>query len=448
MNPDPERSSSRPPSQSARTTQGYAIISDIVGFSEKESVTQVEWVAEFLQILGQAVRELKQFNIFPTGDGAIVCIYHEGPPSRETAILPLNFARTLLRLNTRKLFKLRISINYSGMETLLDLSSFEALVTSQIQVGNGINLAERLIHFAEPNEIVVTGQYYDQLLDVGFSMQPRFYIHRDVFVKHMRTLRLFSYKPTADEEEYIYHPPTKDEQHFKRYAYFPPLRSDTIERFRQLDLRHDLEQLCRYAYDTIAAVNRERIYISWESVYDVLKNVPPDGEDEILVISRSDRPGNFWSTPASRKYLRYLRKQSEGKRFVQNRIFLYDPDREESIAPEDVLSILRELHAVGTLHSLDVAYTHGNVLMNYLFGVTIFPRLHCAVAPIPTPDSYDDYLQTIVFGRPQDAFRRFSDADFQSSGFKALVIANEETVDDLVTAFEALRRHRGLEAIN
>ena len=66
----------------------------------------------------------------------------------------------------------------------------------------------------------------------------------------------------------------------------------------------------------------------------------------------------------------------------------------------------------------------------------------CAVAPIPTANSYDEYLETIRFGRAHDAFQRFQDADFATAAFKALVIADDELVDELIAAFEELRARK------
>jgi hypothetical protein len=423
-----------------KTAPSYVLIADIVDLPRADRGVQVEWMAQLLGLICDATPDtLSGLNIFPTGTGLMLSIYPEDP--RGDAALALDLARDLLRANACGEFKLRVTINYSGAETLLELpGELGAAHASHVQVGNGIAIAERLIHFAEPNEILVSGDYWSQLRAEDLLADYGFDEHLDSFVPDVDTLEFFSYRPSDDERDCIYGA-KQGEQHLRKFAYFPPLRTATVARFRDLSFREDLEQLCSYAYDTVDAVNRSRMFISWSSVYDVLLQVPCQDGEEVLVLSRADLKFDFWSTAESYRYLRQLRVAQRRCRRATERIFLYDRDREEPPAEPDVLSVLHELHEEGTLRKIDVAYARRSLLMNYRFGVTIFPRLKCAVAPIPAAESYGEYLELIRYAKAHDAAYRFPDADFANSKFKALVVADEEQVTDLEMAFAELKEH-------
>lgn len=422
-------------------TQAYVVVIDIVGFADADPSEQAEWMGQLLALLNDAAGDLERFSLFPKGDGAVLSLYREGPPTVDTAGAALRFARELLRLNDGGRFSLRLSINYSALETLIDISpDFPAINARQIQVGDGITLAERIIHFAEPDEIVITGHYYEQLFNVGLTRAHTFYPHRDVFVKDARSVELFSYKPTSVELRYVYGPAEKSEQHFKRYAYFPPLQRETIDRFRTLGLRQDLADLSAYAYESIAAINVRRSFVTWSDIYTTLKRVASVATGDVFIVSRSDLAFGFWDTDASLEYLRGLQRTARAGSCLQlKRVFLYRPPLQRPIVRREVLEVLTDLHEPGTLQQLDVAYARGNVLFKYQFGITIFPALRCAIAPIPIAASYDEYLQTIRYDEPQDAFRRYSDADFSTTTFRALVIADESVVADLLAAYDELR---------
>lgn len=433
------------------TTQGYVVIADLVGFSELPPLEQAAAVEEFLDVLRAAIQDaaLEQFNLFPTGDGAILCLYEEGPPTPAAACLPLDFARGLLKQHSQSPHALRISVNYSSIETLVDVSSFEPIATQHLQVGNGINFAERALHFAEPREIIVTKQYWDRLFDSGVYRRYQFFDHPSVFAgKHMQPLNLLSYRPNAEEQKYMYEPPRHGEAHLKRYAYFPPLRADTITRFRELGLRYELEQVCRYAYDSVATLNAGRTLVSWEPIYDVLRRIPVGASDAVKVVSRSDRGDHFWLSPGSVPYLAHLERMASRGGFAQSRLFIFDPAVAKLIAPTHVIETLKTLHSAGSLLQLDKAFAQGSVILKYVFGITLFPALACAVAPIPVAASYDDYLETIEFSGRHDAVLRYSDREFGEETFRALIIADPDRVAELVDAYDALSTHHAVQIVS
>ena len=84
--------------------------------------------------------------------------------------------------------------------------------------------------------------------------------------------------------------------------------------------------------------------------------------------------------------------------------------------------------------------------LRYNFGVTIFPKLRCAVAPLPVFISYDEYINNIKFVKNiDDIFSQYSHIDFSKTNFKGLVIANDKKVTDLIYYFQLLKEHPKLE---
>jgi hypothetical protein len=427
----------------------YVLMTDIVKYSMVDQATQVAWVRRLFSLLRAALAStpLERPNVYPTGDGVILTFHLPGAPDSQSAAIPIELALRLLQLNSGGPFALRVSINFSPSETVLQLPGGPPVGDISVEAGEGIFLAERAMHFSEPNEVVVTEGYWDLLRVSGLLGPLRFEPLRHVFVKHYRPMDLFLYVPKEGEAGYVSSPVTGSTS-LRRYAYFPPLLPETVARFQALDLGYEVEQLCRYTYDSVAVVNSKSTFVSWSKVYDILKRLNAINSEgaPVLVISRSDRSPNFWSTPAAERYLAHLRSTSRKQQFHQVRIFVYDQVDKEVASPE-VLTALRDLHAQGTLGKIDRAYLGGNILSKYTFGVTIYPELGCAVSPIPAARSYDDYLQTVAFSSVHGAFLPHSDTKEDPGTFRGYVTAAADTVGALADAFSLLRRHPGLEEL-
>ncbi len=419
----------------------YTLLADIVGFTDATPEDQGEWARQFLSALRLAIEESArgaEVTVQSTGDGALLSICENAAqPSPERAIAPLDIARKLLRLNYGTSFPLRVGISYGPSDGYVGCPGPPGF-PARMQVGNGLALAGRIIHFAEPNEIVLTGDYWRLLHEHVPERRRDLRTYRDVFVKNVGAVQLWAYKPRADEQRYIHWPPP-DERTYNRYAFFPPLLPETVERFRELKLRRDLGNLCAYAYETIEALNARMIFISWEDIYSVLENMPTADGDDVLVLSRADLAEDFWSTDRARAYLEHLARP-DTPTLEPQRLFVYDRGSRKPVVEPAVLDGLRRVHGPNSLEKIDVAHVRSNPLFPYRFGVTVFPRLGCAVAPIPFAASYGEYLQIIRYGDTEEAFERFRGANFSRTPFRALIIADREEAEMLAEAFAELRR--------
>jgi hypothetical protein len=391
-------------SESMDIRQGYVLIVDMVSFSEQVPYKQAEWVERFIAVLAESV-EIKlnglEFNVFPTGDGAIIDV-----AQHKMATLHANV----------------------------------------IQIGNGINLAERILNFAEPREIVVTSAFWETLANAADSRCELFCIQKDVFVKHMRNVTIHIYNPQSEESAWIAEPREFRNRSHKRYAYFPPMKERTLDRFREVGLEADILQTVEYVYETIAAVNTGYKFISWAPLADVLAAARPEADEEVLVFSRSDYEGHFWTTPGAASYLRKL--PSRG--FNQKRLFIYSDARPDiDLAPTDIVKRLVHLHAAGSLRKLESGRARLRRLHRFRFGVTLYPERGCLIAPVPAPASYNEYLDIVKFvEEPWRIFDRFEERSFANSEFKAFVVADKSLIAELIQEFVDLFDDLDSEAVD
>ncbi len=429
----------------------YVLIADIVGFSEGADLDEQARAATFLLEQLLQLRPLfgaRKATVYPKGDGVILYVADDhaaGPAAR----VPLDVARALLQRAAAASLHFRASINWSDTDRTISLPE---LAESAMPIGDGINLADRLLEFAEPQEIVVTARYRARLNQAGLLLPGQFKAYRGLFVKNAGPIDLYSYVPSA-EEEWL-HRPRPEHSDLKRYAHFPPLLAETLERFREVNLEKDLGDLCDLSYDSVASVNTRKMLLSWESVYSVLARVRSDLEDHTLVVSPCSPTSNFWSSEESKDYLSFLERKPRSRGFSQQRVFIYvrgwEPD--QSVDPT-ALDTLKRLHdGTQTLRQANLNYVSSSELMDFPFGVTLFPKLGCAVAPLPPPTTHDEFVDVTRDGLRQ-LLRRFSvnarmhtrvstdevpRGRVEDNSFRALILVDPSVVSGLVECFHEL----------
>jgi len=421
--------------------QGHVLIADMVEFSERSAREQAALVEDFVGLLEAALAETLTdvaLNVFPTGDGAIIATYGE-TVAEVSHLAPRVFdlALSLLRGSSNRNYAIKVSINSSVHEALIDVSSSGQVHANVIQIGNGINLAERILNFAEPREIVVTDSFREALKNADPAREYTFRVQSQVFVKHMRSLNLNIYQPSNEEKSFVAEPRESRNRHHKRYAYFPPMKESTLDRFRAVGLETDILQTVEYVYETIAAVNRGYEFISWAPFDEVISDMRPRESEEVLYLERCDYEGGIWETPDVRSRLLRLRKRSSN----QKRLFLNDSAlARDTVLDEDLLDLLRQIHSSDALRRLDIRHARASRLPRFRFGVALYPDRGCLVAPIPAPSSYDEYLELIRYTEePWRVFDRFPHRTWNDGGeFKAFVVADEDLASDLVQEFRKL----------
>ncbi|MBI4751787.1 MAG: hypothetical protein HY774_25165 [Acidobacteria bacterium] len=224
------------------STAAQVIFMDIEKYSKRNSSNQKKVIDKFIELIKNAIAEIKQINEFaeyatdngiefdtdiikiPTGDGlAIVFTFIED----KTTTLPLQFAQKLLHLiksNNKKFacvqfqrenwcndhnhFKLRIGINEGNGIVYKDVNR------NYNFAGTTINMASRIMDFADGMQILFSENAYQKLVDFDHTLTDNFKNSIEIEVKFGIKLKVRQY--FSSDYEYINsESPQKINQHEK-----------------------------------------------------------------------------------------------------------------------------------------------------------------------------------------------------------------------------------------
>jgi class 3 adenylate cyclase len=191
----------QPPAEpSHRTFIATVVFIDIVGYSERLVAQQVELKTRLNGLVAGVLEHVPAGDrmMLDTGDGAALCFL--GDP--EDAL----FAASNLRASTLAIgpeLALRVGINLGPLRVVKDVNGQPNIL------GDGINVAQRVMSFAEPNQILVSRSYYEIVSRLSQEYTRLFQylgIHRD---KHVREHEVYvmtaggpgAAAPPADQAE-------------------------------------------------------------------------------------------------------------------------------------------------------------------------------------------------------------------------------------------------------
>jgi class 3 adenylate cyclase len=160
-----------------RTFIATVVFIDIVGYSERPVSQQVDLKTRLNAMVAGVLENVATTDrmMLDTGDGAALCFL--GDP--EDAL----FAASNLRGGTAAAgpeLALRIGINLGPVRVVKDVNGQRNIL------GDGINVAQRVMSFAQPNQILVSRSYYEIVSRLSQEYARLFQylgIHRD---KHVR----------------------------------------------------------------------------------------------------------------------------------------------------------------------------------------------------------------------------------------------------------------------
>ena len=166
-----------------RTFMCAVVFIDIIEYSKKPVARQLVIKERFNTIVGKGLENVATADriILDTGDGAALCFL--GDP--EDALFVTNSIRNDFATETEvPELKVRIGINLGPVKVMRDLNGNPNIV------GDGINVAQRVMSFAQTNQILVSRSYFEvvsRLTQGGFKseVQPRY----DASVASSRRLR-------------------------------------------------------------------------------------------------------------------------------------------------------------------------------------------------------------------------------------------------------------------
>ncbi|HSH88494.1 MAG TPA: protein kinase [Ramlibacter sp.] len=149
----PGTMSSSPGSAVRRNLLCTIMFLDLVGYSQRSGDDQAAMKKLFNELLAKALKGVPDDSriAIDTGDGAAICFMGDPEEALQSAML----LRDLLA--TRRVLSVRIGLHMGPVRVVSDINERVNVV------GDGINVAQRVMDFAQGNQVLVSRSYYDVL---------------------------------------------------------------------------------------------------------------------------------------------------------------------------------------------------------------------------------------------------------------------------------------------
>lgn len=175
-----------------RTIICSVVFMDIVGYSKEADETQISMKALLNDLLSRALSGIAESErlIIDTGDGAALCFL--GDPE-DALFVAKGVTDALLAESGDGAHVLRTGINLGPIKVVADLNG------RANAIGDGINVAQRIMSFAGDNEILVSRSYYEVVARLSEGNEKLFRylgIRKD---KHVREHQIYAFGLSAEE---------------------------------------------------------------------------------------------------------------------------------------------------------------------------------------------------------------------------------------------------------
>jgi hypothetical protein len=117
-----------------------------------------------------------------TGDGAAICFLGDPEEALQSALL----LRDLLTQKYGRKLSLRVGLHLGPIRIVFDINNRVNVV------GDGINVAQRIMDFARPNQVVVSRAYYDVISRITDSAAGHFDYLGPHMDKHLRSHEIYA----------------------------------------------------------------------------------------------------------------------------------------------------------------------------------------------------------------------------------------------------------------
>ena len=166
-----------------RTFICSVVFVDIVEYTKKTVAKQVAQRGWFNGMLSEALQGISQDDriVIDAGDGAAICLL--GDP--EEAVFITNALRVAIAEHAYPEFALRMGVNLGPVKMAKDIHGQPNII------GDGINVAQRIMSFAQPNQILVSRSYYDIVSRISDEYERLFRYQGEHKDKHVRSHQVY-----------------------------------------------------------------------------------------------------------------------------------------------------------------------------------------------------------------------------------------------------------------
>lgn len=153
---------------------------DIVGYSKKTNAEQIVIKQQFVALWAQAIKDVPPDDIMvvDAGDGAALTALVE-PEDTIRVAMALRDA-TLENNKHNPPIHIRMGINFGPVQLSKDVHGMACIV------GDAINIAQRIMSFADAGQITISRSYYDVIKPLAHKYEEMFYYLGQRSDKHER----------------------------------------------------------------------------------------------------------------------------------------------------------------------------------------------------------------------------------------------------------------------
>jgi hypothetical protein len=160
---------------------------DIVGYSQKVVAEQSAIKDRLNTSIASAIEHVMPTDriILDTGDGAALCFLSD-PEDALFAALSLRDAPIMRASSSGSGIDIRIGVNVGPVRVVRDINDQRNVL------GDGINVAQRVMSFAQPNQVLVSRSFYEIISRVSQEYSQLFHyygLHKD---KHLREHEVYA----------------------------------------------------------------------------------------------------------------------------------------------------------------------------------------------------------------------------------------------------------------
>jgi adenylate/guanylate cyclase family protein len=175
------------PEHTNRTFICSVLFLDIVEYSQRSVAEQIALKERFNAVLTDAITGVPTDDriILDTGDGAAVSFLGD-PEDTLFAGMSLRDAVANQEATTGPRLQIRVGVNLGPVRLVKDINGQPNII------GDGINVAQRVMSFAEPGQILVSRSYYDVMARLSEDYAKLFHYEGAKTDKHVREHEVYA----------------------------------------------------------------------------------------------------------------------------------------------------------------------------------------------------------------------------------------------------------------
>jgi len=184
--------------QENRTFICSVVYCDIADYSTKPVEVQIRLKDQLNRFTSEAIKNVaaNERIILDTGDGAAICFLGD-PEDALFAAMNLRDAVVSAPDDASGPLRVRFGINLGPVKVVNDINNRKNII------GDGINVGQRIMSFAEPGQILVSRSYYDVVSCLTQEYSQLFHYIGTRSDKHVRKHEVYSILSPADQEKSI-----------------------------------------------------------------------------------------------------------------------------------------------------------------------------------------------------------------------------------------------------